>query len=164
MKRHLFPALALLLAACGPDTSGPAFPIELYVTAGLLTEISAFQLSVVTRGTSLDCVTVQKQCIKDQVDPARFVKLKNAAGKDVQALSFPISLVAGTPNTQDVSLKDVPLGKDLALIVEAVSNEPTPRLAGSSCNYLKELTAGTNAAVFAKIEVLSPYAGCDPRH
>lgn len=163
MKR-LCPALALLLAACGPETSGPTFPIELYVTAGLLDEISAFQLSVVTRGTALDCVAVQRSCIKDQVDATRFVKLKDGTGKDVQAVSFPLSLTAGTPNTQDVSLKDVPLGKDLALIVEAVSKEATPRLAGSSCNYLKELTAGTNPAVFAKIETLSPYAGCDPRH
>ena len=163
MKR-LLPALALLLAACGPDSRPPSFPIELYVTAGLLDQISAFQLSVVTKGTSLDCVAVEKACIKDQVDATRFVKLKDSAGKDVQAMSFPIDLVAGTPNTQDVSLKDVPLGKDLALIVEAVSKEPTPRLVGSSCNYLKELTAGSNPAVFAKIELLTPYAGCDPRH
>lgn len=164
MKR-LLPALAILLAGCGPDTRGPTFPIELYLTAGLLDEISAFQLSLVTRGTSLpDCVAVQKSCIKDQVDATRFVKLKDAAGKDGQAISFPLSLVAGSPNTQDVSLKDVPLGKDLALIVEAVSKEPTPRLVGSSCNYLKELTAGSNPTVFAKIELLSPYAGCDPRH
>ena len=160
---RLFAALGLLLVSCGPDTQ-PTFPIELYVTAGLLDQISAFQLSVVSRGTSLDCVAVEKACIKDQVDATRFVKLKDSAGKDVQAMTFPIDLVAGTPNTQDVSLKDVPLGKDLALIVEAVSKEPTPRLVGSSCNYLKELTAGSNPAVFAKIELLTPYAGCDPRH
>ena len=157
-------ALLLLVAGCGPEPSGPSFPIELYVTAGLLDDITSFQLSLVTRGTLLDCVAVQKACIKDQVDATRFVKLKDSAGKDVQSLTFPIVLVAGAPNTQDVTLKDLPLGKDLALIVEAVSKEATPRLAGSSCNYLKELTAGTNPTVGARIEVLSPRVGCDPRH
>ncbi len=155
----------LLLTACGPQPeAGPRFPIELFVSAGLLMEISGFQLSVVTKGTTLDCVTVQKTCIKDQVDPTRFVKLKDAAGKDVQSVTFPIALVAGSPNTQDVTLRDVPLGKDLALIVEAVSREATPTLAGSSCNYLKDISAGTNTAVQARIEVLSPHAACDPRH
>jgi hypothetical protein len=157
-------ALALLLCGCGPQASGPAFPIELFVSAGLLDDISAFQLSLVTRGTTLDCVAVQKTCIKDQVEATRFVKLKDSTGKEGPSVTFPISLTAGSPNTQDVSLTDVPLGKDLALIVEAVSKEPTPRLAGSSCNYVKELTAGSNPAVPARIEVLNPRAGCDPRH
>lgn len=162
MKRLL--ALACLLAGCGPESQAPAFPIELYVTAGLLDDISSFQLSLVTRGSTLDCVQVQRSCIKDQVDANRFVKLKDAAGKEAASAVFPISLTAGMPNTQDVSLRDLPLGKDFALIVEALSNEPTPRLAGSSCNYVKELTAGTNTAVAARIESLSPFAGCDPRH
>ncbi len=163
--RSTLALIVLLLSACGPEAQeGPRFPIELFVSAGLLTEISGFQLSVVTKGTTLDCVQVQKSCIKDQVDATRFVKLKDASGKDAQSVTFPISLVAGSPNTQDVSLKDVPLGKDFALIVEAVSTESTPQLAGSSCNYLKEITAGTNPAVQARIEVLSPHAMCDPRH
>ena len=57
-------ALLLLVAGCGPEPSGPSFPIELYVTAGLLDDITSFQLSLVTRGTLLDCVAVQKACIK----------------------------------------------------------------------------------------------------
>ena len=154
--------LLLVLPACGP--SGPAFPIELYVSAGLLDDISSFQLSLVTKGTSLDCVAVQKACIKDQVDATRFVKLKDAAGKAGPSLTFPISLISGSPNTQDLTLENLPTGKDLALIVEAVSREATPRLAGSSCNYIKELSAGSNPTVAARIEVLNPRAGCDPRH
>ena len=161
--KKLFTVL-LVLAGCGPEQTGPRFPVELYVTAGLLDDISAFQLSLVTKGTSLDCVAVQKTCIKDQVEATRFVKLKDSTGKEGQSVTFPIVLVAGSPNTQDVSLTDVPLGKDLALIVEAISKDSTPRLAGSSCNYVKELTAGTNAAVPARIEVLNPRAACDPRH
>ena len=155
--------LLLMLPACGP-LDPPAFPIELYVSAGLLDDISSFQLSLVTRGTSLDCVAVQKACIKDQVDATRFVKLKDAAGKTGPSLTFPISLMTGSPNTQDLTLENLPTGKDLALIVEAVSREATPRLAGSSCNYIKELSAGSNPAVAARIEVLNPRAACDPRH
>ena len=161
--KKLFTVL-LVLAGCGPEQTGPVFPVELYVTAGLLDDISAFQISLVTKGTSLDCVAVQKTCIKDQVEATRFVKLKDSTGKEGPSITFPIVLVAGSPNTQDVSLTDVPLGKDLALIVEAISKDSTPRLAGSSCNYVKELTAGTNAAVPARIEVLNPRAACDPRH
>lgn len=158
-------ALGLLSLACGPGAAvPPSFPIELYVSAGLLNEISAFQLSLVTGGTALDCVAAQKACIKDQVDPSRFLKLKDAAGRKVESVSFPISLAPGMPNTQDVSLKEVPVGKDLALIVEAVSKESSPRLAGSSCNYLREVSAGTNPTVLAKIEILNPRPGCDPRH
>lgn len=162
MKRLLLSLL--LLSGCGPQVEGPTFPIELYVSAGLLADITGFQLSLVTKGSTLDCVAVQKACIKDQVDATRFVKLKDAAGKDAQSVTFGIELVTGSPNTQDVSLRDVPLGKDLALIVEAVSTDSPPRLAGSSCNYVKELTAGMNPAVPARIEVLNPRAGCDPRH
>jgi len=156
--------LALTLCACGPAETGPTFPIELYVSAGLNDQLSAFQVSLVKSGSGLDCVTVQKGCIKDQVDATRFVKLKDAAGKDVNSLNFPLSLTAGMPSSQDVSLKELPLGKDFALVIEAVSKDATPKLAGSSCNYIKELTAGNNAAVFAKIEALSPSAACDPRH
>jgi hypothetical protein len=163
VSRAWVPAL-VVLSACGPHAGGaPAFPIELYVSAGLADEISAFQVSLVTRGTSLDCVTVQRSCIKDQVDASRFVPLKDAQGRDVKALRFALNLVAGTPNTQDVSLSGLPLGKDFALIVEAVGRESTPTLRGSSCNYVKELTAGTNPAVFAKIDVLTPPVACDPR-
>lgn len=162
MNRLALPLL-MALSACGPQ--GPEFPIELYVSAGLKDDIQAFQISLVTRGTSLDCVTVQKSCIKDQVEASRFVPLKDASGKTVQAISFTLeSLMSGSPNTQDVSLKDVPLGKDFALVVEAVSTDATPRLAGSSCNYIKELSAGMNAAVGARIEKLDPRAACDPRH
>ena len=109
-------------------------------------------------------MTVQKGCIKDQIDATRFVKLKDPTGKDVNSLNFPLSLTAGMPSSQDVSLVGLPLGKDLALVVEAVSKDAAPKLAGSSCNYVKELTVGSNAPVFAKLEALSPSAACDPRH
>ncbi len=164
MTRPFAPLLLAALAACGPGADAPpAFPIELYVTAGLIDEISAFQVALVKNGSSLDCVTVQRTCIKDQVDAARFVLLKDSVGRELKARSFSLELVTGSPNTQDLSLSGLPLGKDFALVVEAVGTEATPTLRGSSCNYVKELTAGANPAVFAKIEPLSPPAACDPR-
>lgn len=164
MKRLLC-AVSVLLVGCGPEyVRGPVFPIELSVTAGLNDQLSAFQVSLVTRGTSLDCVTVQKGCVKDQVDATRFAKIKDAMGRETNSVTFPLSLVAGMPTTQDLTLNGLPTGKDYALVIEALSKDSTPKLVGSSCNYIKELTVGTNAAVFAKIEVLSPAASCDPRH
>jgi hypothetical protein len=160
-------ALALLVAVacagCGPGgDDAPAFPIELYVSAGLVADIRGFQVSLVKSGSQLDCVTAQRSCIKDQVDAARFVVMKDPAGRDVRSRFFDINLVTGSPNTQDVSLTGLPLGKDFALLVEAVGRDTPPTLRGSACNYVKELTAGSNAAVFAKIEVLTPPASCDP--
>ena len=163
MKRALLLFAAAALSACGPAAAGgDGFDINLVVSRGLLDSISAFQVALVTHGTSLDCVTVQKTCLKDQVDAARFVPLKDSAGATQKALRFDINLTPGSPNTQDVSLKDLPLGRDYALVVEALTRESPPRLFGSSCNYVKELTAGTNSTVFAKIELLATPAACDP--
>lgn len=164
MTRARFALLLLLLPACGPQETGPAFPIELYVTAGLADQLIGFQASLVKSGSALDCVTVQKSCVKDQVEASRFVKLKDQAGHEGLGVFFPLSLVAGTPSSQDVSLKELPIGKDFALVIEAVSKDAEPKLAGSSCNYLKELTAGTNSTVLAKIEQLTPSAACNPLH
>lgn len=163
MRRALLCTALLSLTACGPaGAPGDGFDIQLVVSRGLLDQISAFQIALVTQGASLDCVAVQKACLKDQVAASRFVPLKDAAGAPQKALRFPISLTPGTPNTQDASLRDLPLGRDFALVVEALSKDAPPRLAGSSCNYVKELTAGTNPTVFAKIEMLPTPASCDP--
>ena len=111
MIRPLLFALGLAATACGPNgAEQPSFPIELYVSAGLLDEISSFQLSLVTFGASLDCVAVQKSCIKEQIDASRFVKLRDDSGKSVESLSFPIALTAGVPNTRRLA-QNVPLGR-----------------------------------------------------
>jgi hypothetical protein len=158
--KHLFIAV-IVLCGCGPSGEGSGFDLQLIASAGLLDQLSGFQVALVTRGSTLDCVAVEKTCLKSQVDPARFVPLKDASGKTKKALVLPLSLVAGTPSTQDLSLKELPLGKDFALVIEALNKETTPRLAGSSCTYVKELTAGTNAAVLAKVATLSPQVACD---
>lgn len=155
------------LVACGPaahEPSGPRFPIELFVSAGLNDELSAFQISLITNGSTLDCVTVQKSCVTDQVSADRFVPLKGDDGQPHPSRTFQLNLMTGAPSSQDLSLTGVPLGKNFALVVEALSKDSPPQLAGSSCNYIRELSAGTNAAVTARIEKLSPSAACDPRH
>lgn len=155
-----------VFSACGPnlEPTGPRFPIEFFVSAGLNDELSAFQISLVTNGSALDCVTVQKNCIKDQVAADRFVQLKGDDGQLHPSRTFQLNLTSGAPSSQDLSLTEVPLGKNFALVVEAISKDTPPQLAGSSCNYIRELTSGTNAAVTARIEKLSPSAACDPRH
>jgi hypothetical protein len=153
----------LSLTACGPS-AGPTFPIDLFVSAALNDQLSGFQISVVNNGSALDCVAVQKSCIKDQVEKARFVPLKTASGKTGESIGIALALTAGSPTSQDLTLTDLPVGKDFALVIEAVSKDSAAKLVGSSCSYLKELSAGPNAAVFAQIETLTPPAPCDPRH
>ncbi len=161
MKRALL-VVMLTSSGCGPSfEAGPGVDLQLFASAGLLDQLSGFQVALVTRGSTLDCVAVEKTCLKSQVDPSRFVPLKDSSGKTKKAVVVPLTLVAGTPSTQDLSLKDLPLGKDFALIIEALSKDATPRLAGSSCTYVKELTAGTNTAVQAKVATLSPLVSCD---
>jgi len=155
--------LVLLLSACGPAASGGGVDMQLFVQAGLLDVISGFQVALVKSGSTLDCVAAQKTCIKGQVDATRFVPVKDSKGAQKKALFFPINLVAGTPNTQDVSLDGLSPGKDFAVIVEAVSKDTPARLTGSSCNYVQQISVGQNAAVSAHIETFPTPVTCDVR-
>lgn len=162
MTRAVLVAFSLVgLSACGPEASGPGFDVQLVTSAGLLDQLSAFQISLVTRGSTLDCVAVEKTCLKSQVDASRFVPLTDSAGKTKKALLVPLMLVAGTPSTQALNLTNLAPGKDFALVIEALSKDTPARLAGSSCAFVKELTTGTNAAVSAHIDQLSPTVQCD---
>ncbi len=55
-------------------------------------------------------------------------------------------------------------GKDYAVVIEALSKDAPPQLAGSSCNYVKEIVAGDNPQLIAATIVppATPVA-CDPR-
>jgi hypothetical protein len=164
MKPPSTALLCALLCACGPQAAqGPGLDFTLLVSAGLNDQLSAFQVSLVTQGASLDCVAVENSCLVSQVDRARFVPLSDARGVAHPALVDSLALVAGTPSTQDLTLTGLPVGKDYALVIEALSKDSPPRLAGSSCNYVRELTSGTNATVLAKILPHSPPLSCDPR-
>lgn len=154
--------LLLLLSACGPAAGG-GLDFQLFVQAGLLDVISGFQVALVKSGTTLDCVAAEQTCLKGQVDAARFVPLRDSKGVQKKALFFPITLVAGTPNTQDVSLEGLAPGKDFAVIVEAVSRDTPPRLSGSSCNYVQQISVGTNASVTAHLGTFTTPVTCDVR-
>lgn len=165
MKRALLLAL-VSLAACGVPPTDAGFDLDLVVSRGLLDTISAFQVALVTNVSSVeggDCTVIRQKCIKDQVPASRFVQLRNAATNKTQpAMVFPISLTAGTPNTQDLSLTEVPPGRDYGLIIEAISKDGT-KLAGSECNLLPPVTAGANPRVLLRIQQYSPAKSCDPR-
>ncbi len=162
MKR-LVPVLLLLLG-CGRGTGEPDLRFEFTLSAALSDTISALQISLISKGTSLDCSTEQNDCLVKQVTADRFIHVQDAAGVDHRSLTFPLKLTAGSPSFQDVSIQGIPLGKDYAVVIEALSKASPPQLAGSSCNYLKEITPGANTKLIAATIVppMVPIA-CDPR-
>lgn len=164
-RRGAFIIALLAFTSCGPELeNGPHMPLELYISAGLRDDLQSFQLTLVTRGSELDCTEIQKSCVNSQLDSSRFVTHEEN-GSTKSSWTFTLeSLQSGSPSEQDVSLKGLKPGSDFALVVEAISKESTPQLAGSSCNFVPKLQAGNNAAVTARIEKLTPYAPCDPRH
>ncbi|MBX7097839.1 MAG: hypothetical protein K1X89_09015 [Myxococcaceae bacterium] len=164
MRAALAALGGLLLAGCGPSPHGPALPFELTISAALADTISGFQVSLVNKGSSLDCTQVQQNCLVKQVSADRFVRVQDASGVEHAAVVVPLKLVAGTPSTQNTELRNVPPGKDFALVVEALSKLSPPNLVGSSCTYVPEITAGANAAVLTQtIKPLATPVACDPR-
>lgn len=166
MKRAAI-SLALVVSACGPEQSSePGFNLELAVQRGLLDVIGAFQVALVTNISSVeggDCTVIRTKCIKDQVPANRFVPLKNPATMKTQAaLVFPINLTNGTPNTQDLTLTEVPPGRDYGLIIEAIAKDGV-RLAGAECQFVQQLNAGSNPRVLMRIQQYNPPKMCDPR-
>lgn len=164
--------VSLGCAACGPPPSAehPQFRFDLAISAALADTISGLQVSLLSQGKSLangDCLEVQKTCLVSRADVTaeRFIKVQDASGAEHRALVFPLNLTAGSVNsTQDVSLRGVPLGKDYALVIEALSKGTPPMLVGSSCNQVAEVTAGTNTKVLAiAIKPLTVPVVCDPR-
>ncbi|MBL8921692.1 MAG: hypothetical protein JNJ54_22725 [Myxococcaceae bacterium] len=168
MRRALLLLLASWLPACGPEgtSAEPGFDLELVVQRGLLDTIGGFQVALVTNISSIengDCTVIRQRCIKDQVPTNRFVPLKNPQTNQPQvALVFPINLKAGTPNTQDLTLTEVPPGRDYGLIIEAIAKDGV-RLAGAECQFVPQLSAGSNPRVLMRIQQYDPPKMCDPR-
>jgi hypothetical protein len=156
--------LALTLAAgCGeapPYNEGPRFGVELLVSQALADQLSAFQLVVLTNGRQRECTELQKTCLRQQVKQEDALVLKDAKGAQGRALRFPVDLRGTTTSAQDVSI-EVPVGRDYALIIEAVSGDSPPQFLGSSCNYLPEVNATGNEPVLAAPMTLNAVA-CDP--
>ncbi len=159
-------ALALgLLNGCGPDrVAEPSFPIELTVDRAFVDQLGSFQLTLLTRGTSLDCSAVQRDCLVRQVPASQVVTLTDEQGRHHPALVFPADRSAGVPRSQDVALEGIPAGSNFALVVEALSNLSPPQLLASSCNYVKEIKPGVNPIFTAAPLVAGPApVPCDPR-
>jgi hypothetical protein len=77
-------------------------------------------------------------------------------------LVVPINLTTGMPNTQDLTLTEVPPGRDYGLVIEAISKDGM-RLAGAECQFVQQLSAGSNPRVLMRIQQYTPPKMCDPR-
>jgi len=164
---RLLVSALVLCASCGvPEPAEPGFDLELVVQRGLLDNISAFQVALVTQISTVeggDCTVIRQNCIKAQVPASRFVPLKNTATQKTQpALVVPINLTTGMPNTQDLTLTEVPPGRDYGLVIEAISKDGM-RLAGAECQFVQQLSAGSNPRVLMRIQQYTPPKMCDPR-
>ena len=161
-------ALLALIACGGCGGREPQLGFDFVLDALLADQIASLQVSIVTKGQSLgggDCVKVQATCLVNQVTSDRYVRVQDSAGVERPALIFPLNLKAsGADSAQDVTVQGIPIGKDYGLVIEALSKDNPPKLAGSSCNYLQEINAGTNPSKLAiRIRPLTPPVSCDPR-
>jgi hypothetical protein len=163
LRPLLLALLASTLAAgCGeaPSYDGPRFGVELLVDKAVADQLSAFQLVVLRNGKQRDCTELQKRCLSQQVKQDEALVLKDGNGSEGRALRFPVNLSGTGTTSQDVSI-EVPVGRDYALIIEAISSDSPPQLLGSSCNYLPEVNASRNDPVLAAPMTLNAVA-CDP--
>lgn len=167
---------ALLLASClwsfpqfgcdGPSGTG-GVGLELTLSRALAIQASKFQVAIVSKGRDYDCQKVQTDCLRRQVDLAQLVEVTDALGKRQKAVRFSSRLSegndAGTPRTQDVVIEGIAVGKNYAVVIEALSFDTPPKLLGSSCNYVEEIRAGSNDRLIANPMATFPTpVDCDP--
>ena len=128
---------------------GGAVGFEIFVSRAWLDQIGAFQLALVKNGSQYSCEELQRTCLIEAQLPAdALVRVEDADGKSHRALIVPVDLqTSGSSRVQDTTLRNVPVGKDYKLIVEALSKESPPRLLGSSCTLNVEVRTGNNERV-----------------
>ncbi|MFL5345174.1 MAG: hypothetical protein ACJ8AT_10290 [Hyalangium sp.] len=154
-------ALPLTLGCGGAPSSNTAFfGLDLVVDKAVTDQLGAFQIVVLPNGKQYDCTEVQKTCLRQQVKPSDPLVLSDGKGFEGRALHFPVNLSGTGTTSQDVSI-EVPVGRDYALVIEALSNDAPPRFLGSSCNYLPEVSASQNNPVIAAPMTLTP-VDCNP--
>jgi hypothetical protein len=134
--------------------------VDLLVEKAVAEELSAFQIAVLPDGRHRDCTEIQKRCLKEQVKAHELLVLNDGQGMGGRTLRFPVNLSGGGVISQEIGI-EVPVGRDYALVIEALSRDTPPRFLGSSCNYLPEVNAGANSPVIAAPMTLAP-VGCDP--
>ncbi|WP_044191007.1 hypothetical protein [Hyalangium minutum] len=158
--------LALLLlplaAGCGEDFHpGTArFGVDLLVDKAVASQLSAFQIAVLPNGKQRNCTDLQRMCLRSQVKIDELLVLHDGKGAEGRALRFPVNLTGTGGTTQDVSV-EVPVGRDYALVIEALSVDNPPQFLGSSCNRLPEVNASRNDPILAEPITLTSVA-CDP--
>lgn len=151
--------LCLSLAGCAPEepVGAGSFPLEVHVSAAVAGQLGAFQVAVLKDGSKRNCAELQSTCLAGQVPADALLVLSDDQGHEGRALRFPVNLEG--PG-QELAV-DVPVGRDYALVIEALSADTPPRFLGSSCNYLKEVNAGRNVPVIAAPLTLAAQA-CNP--
>ncbi len=169
MRRRFFHVVTLVavgasFAGCGAPPEGPRLNLDFSVSAALADTLAAFQVSVATNSTTIDCSQVATTCAKAAMPALTFLNVIDADGKSVRGARFPVALTGANPATQAVTLRGIQPGTKYAIIIEALTKDDPPRLAGSSCNFVGEIVAGTNAELLAA--PIAPFAApkaCDPR-
>jgi hypothetical protein len=156
-------ACMALFVGCGPANS--TYELALAPLAAL-GDVGSLQISALSQKP--DCLDIvgragaQPVCIKDAGFAAtRFATFRTAQGREVRSLSLPISANNSVQRTS-VSL---PADRDdLAVVIEALSKEPTPRLVGIGCNFVTQrIAVGENPAVTVQLRLLRTPVNCDPR-
>lgn len=159
----LITVVSALAAGCGPvepDSSGARFGLELTVEQAVVGQLGAFQVVVLPEGQSRDCTAIQRTCLRTQVKADEPLVLRDSSGRELRALRVPANVQGTTIRTQGLMV-EVPVGRDYALVIEALSSDVPPRFLGSSCNYLREVNAGQNEPVLAAPITLVD-GDCDP--
>lgn len=147
MKAALLVASSLL-AACGsssPDTA--RFAVQMDAVA--VSEVGLFQIALVKNAKLFSC---QADCLADQIRDdqiAGFDLVPHEVGdgeRPVLTIGATVSASGdGSSGTQVVEL-EIPVGKNYAIIVEAISRDQ--RFLGSSCGFIDEVTrAGADVSV-----------------
>ncbi len=156
--------VALALAGCDLPPPGPELPIDLTISRALGAPIGQLQVALVSKGRALDCAALQGKCLRSVVDLDRLETLADATGRQKKALRFEVAPLADGGVAQNLSVGGVPVGRDYALVIEALTAESPPRLAGSACNHIAKVDSGRNDAVLAVITPAGAApAACDPR-
>lgn len=155
-------ALALGGLGCGPDLQGAPLPLDLTVSAAIAPQLRELQISLLPAslpGGRVDCDLVRTTCAST-LDRGHFLKLRDAAGKEVLAVRFPVAL-SGAPAAQEVRVTGIPVGRDYAVLVEGLSDT---QLLASACGYVSEIRPGARNPPFtATLLALNPPPRCDPR-
>lgn len=139
---------------------------DVSVSAAAIDEIGFFQLTLLQSSAFSDCGEMQQTCLTTQGVDDALVQFDDAKGAKVRALYIPNELTTtGATRRQDTTLRNVPVGKDYFLIIEAGSKTAPPKLLGASCTQRVTVRAGSNERQSTNPVVLFAGTGvdCDPR-